>query len=301
MKVGFLAFAAVSSLAFFSCGRKMVLESGTEVTSNAKMLRTAADSYAYSAPREAAVYADENLVQEADASFKDSAYEKKLVKTGNVSVAVEKISDSVRDVEKWTEGFGGYISVSSSSERSAWFTVRIPSARFDEAMGSAGNIGKVLSHSVNVEDVSEQYYDLESRMQNKKVMKEKLEGYLKSARDIKDLLQIEKELNSVISEIDGMEGRLKRLSGQVEYSTISLNLSLPSNFNDSGFIFPDFGNGFSDFLSAFISFLFGFVRVLFLVVLCGIPVLAVLCFFYWLLFGRIGLAFKIYRRLKGGK
>ena len=227
--------------------------------------------------------------------------EKKLIKTGNVSLEVTNLAESISKVESWAENFSGYVASSSSSERDAWFSVRVPSADFENAMNSTGSLGKVLSHGMNSEDVSEQYYDLESRIQNKKVMKAKLENYLKSARDIKDLLQIEKELNSVISEIDSMEGRLKRLSNQVDYSTISVSLSLPSNHTDTGFIFPDIGEGFSSFISTFLDFFLGFVKVFFLIVLCGIPILAALSFFYWILFGKVGVVIRLFDLLKRKK
>ncbi len=227
--------------------------------------------------------------------------EKKLIKTGNVSLEVTNLVESISKVEAWAESFSGYIASSSSSERNAWFSVRVPSTDFEKAMNSTGELGKILSHGMNSEDVSEQYYDLESRIQNKKVMKQKLENYLKSARDIKDLLQIEKELNSVISEIDSMEGRLKRLSNQVDYSTISVSIALPSNHTDTGFIFPNIGEGFSAFISTFLNFIMGFVKVFFLIVLCGIPVLAALSFFYWILFGNVGLVIRLFDLLKKKK
>ena len=227
--------------------------------------------------------------------------EKKLIKTGNINLEIENLSESILKVEEWISSYGGYISNSSNSEKNAWFNIKIPSSKFDDAMNSACSLGKVLNHSENTEDVSEQYYDLESRLQNKKTMKSKLEGYLSNAKDIKDLLEIERELNSVISDIDSMEGRLKRLSNQVEYSTITINLQLPSNHSENGFIFPDLKNGFSNFLSNFLNFLIGFVKVFFLVILCGIPILAAIAFFYWLLFGRIGLILKLYKWLKKQK
>ena len=227
-----------------------------------------------------------------------NAVEKKLIKTGNLSIETDNLEKSVAAVEAWAKGFGGFVSNSSCNERNAWFSVKVPSARFDEAMNSTDGIGRVLSHGTNIDDVSEQYYDLESRIKNKKIMKAKLEGYLSQAKDIKDLLQIERELNTVISNIDSMEGSLKRLSNQVQYSTISVNVSLPSHHDEHGFVFPDLKNGFSDFISLILEFFVGFFRILLIVIICGIPILAAIALFFWLLFGKIGIIRKLYNKLK---
>ena len=300
MKFKFILICSALSLFFVSCGKNSTEKTSLRANSFKKMglsQNVALDSVSY---EDSFVGAEESLPM-ISSQNDASQTEKKLIKTGNINLEIENLSESILKVEEWISSYGGYISNSSNSEKNAWFNIKIPSSKFDDAMNSACSLGKVLNHSENTEDVSEQYYDLESRLQNKKTMKSKLEGYLSNAKDIKDLLEIERELNSVISDIDSMEGRLKRLSNQVEYSTITINLQLPSNHSETGFIFPDLKNGFSNFLSNFLNFLIGFVKVFFLVILCGIPILAAIAFFYWLLFGRIGLILKLYKWLKKQK
>lgn len=300
MKFKFILICSALSLFFVSCGKNSTEKTSLRANSFKKMglsQNVALNSISY---EDSFVGAEESLPMISSQNNAPQT-EKKLIKTGNINLEIENLSESILKVEEWISSYGGYISNSSNSEKNAWFNIKIPSSKFDDAMNSACSLGKVLNHSENTEDVSEQYYDLASRLQNKKTMKSKLEGYLSNAKDIKDLLEIERELNSVISDIDSMEGRLKRLSNQVEYSTITINLQLPSNHSENGFIFPDLKNGFSNFLSNFLNFLIGFVKVFFLVILCGIPILAAIAFFYWLLFGRIGLILKLYKWLKKQK
>ena len=305
MKIKTFLLTALVAVTLLSCSKKTdsfmysdmasdaapMLASRASNGTNAKMTSNSVD-YAAEEGSVYPEYGSDSLVNQS---------EKKLIKSGNVSLEVSVLSDAVKQVEDWAGSLEGYIANSQISEDNAWFSVKVPAKNFDSAMNSAGSIGKVLNHSVNTDDVSEQYYDLESRIENKKVMKNKLENYLKEAKDISDLLKIEKELNSVISDLDSMESRLKRLSNQVEYSTISVNLSLPVNHNESGFIFPNLKNSFSNLISYFLNFLVGFVKVFILVILCGIPVLAAVAFFYWLLIGRVGLLIKLHNWLKGRK
>lgn len=308
MKLRTVLFCLFTSFFFISCSNS------TSSTQNASGIRklstmglskkmystTVVDSYD-TATMESAIYNDAKTFSYNNKQNLPNQTQKKLIKTGNVNLEIQNLDDSIKKVEEWITNFDGYIANSSNTDKDAWFTVKIPSEKFDEAMNSTCNLGKVLNHSENTEDVSEQYYDLESRIQNKKIMKANLEKYLKDAKDIKDLLEIEKELNSVISELDSMEGRLRRLSTQIDYSTISINLLLPANHSEKGFIFPDVKNGFSDFLSNFLNFLLGFVKVFFCIILFGIPILAAVAFFYWLLFGRVGLILKLHNWLKKQK
>ena len=233
-------------------------------------------------------------------AFSDSPsdlQDRKLVKTGSVTLEVESLSAADSAIEKWCASFGGYISDSSSWQTNANYTVKIPSGRFDDAMKTAGNLGILREHSISTQDVTEQFYDLQTRLSNKKVMRDNLRKYLSQAKDVKDMLQIEKELNSVISDIEFMEGRMKRLSNQIDYSTISVSVQLPYGKTETGFSFPDAGEGTRKFISNTVSFFLLCITSLFYVIVCGIPVLAVLGFLFWLLWGKIGLLKKLYRWL----
>lgn len=300
MKTKFILICSALSIFFISCGKTSTNQTLSR-TSNLKKIGLSQNTTIDSVVYEDSFVENKETLSMGSVQIKNNQSEKKLIKTGNISLEIENLPESISKVEEWVSNYDGYISTSSNSEKNAWFNIKIPSTKFDDAINSVCSLGKVLNHLENTEDVSEQYYDLESRLQNKKTMKSKLENYLKNAKDIKDLLEIERELNSVISEIDSMEGRLKRLSNQVEYSTITINLQLPSNHSENGFIFPDLKNGFSNFLSNFLNFLLGFVKVFFLIILCGIPILAAIAFFYWLLFGRVGLILKLYKWLKKQK
>lgn len=225
-------------------------------------------------------------------------YERKLIKNGNISIEVSVLSEAESAVEAWCKSYGGFISTSDFNERGAWFNVRIPAAKFDEAMEAVGKLGVVKSKGSSVQDVSEQFYDLQGRLENRKLLRAKLKNYMEKTSNIADLLKIETELNNVQSEIESMEGRFKRLSGQIEYSTISVNVMLPYNTTERGFEFPDFGEGVRIFGANVMKFFASLVTWIFYIIVCGIPVVAVLSLLFWLLFGRVGLLIKLYEKLK---
>ncbi|MEL7147867.1 MAG: DUF4349 domain-containing protein, partial [Bacteroidota bacterium] len=69
---------------------------------------------------------------------------------------------------------------------------------------------------------TERYYDLKSRIKNKKALEERYLDLLKKARDMKDILQIERSLNEVRTDIERLQGQFNYLSKQVQLSTIQL-------------------------------------------------------------------------------
>ena len=223
--------------------------------------------------------------------------ERKLIKRGNVNIEVQNLKNAQESVEKWCKDFGGYIESFYENTNSANFNLRIPSVKFDEALNSVGEFGTVKSKNISTQDVSEQFYDLQGRLATKKVMKERLQKYLTQAKDVKDMLQIEKELNNTISEIESMEGRMKRLSGQIEYSSVNIFLELPYRTSDEGFVWPDFLQGFREFLSNCVDFFVGLFGIMVYAIVFGVPIIAVLAFLYWLLIGKKGLLIKLFKKL----
>lgn len=224
--------------------------------------------------------------------------DRKLIKTGSISLEVEQLASAEEAVLEWCQSFGGYVASSFNHETNAAFTVRIPAVHFDAAMAAAGNLGRVRSRNVSTQDVSEQFYDLQTRLDTRKILRDRLQAYLTQAANMEDLLGIERELNSTLTEIESMEGRMRRLSNQIDYSTITVDLQLPYRTTDQGFQWPSLDRNVRRFLSNVVDFFVDFVAIVLYIVIFGVPILALVAFLYWLLLGRMGLLKRIFKRLK---
>ncbi len=224
--------------------------------------------------------------------------DRKLIKTGSISLEVEQLAATEEAVLAWCQSFGGYVASSFNHETNAAFTVRIPAVRFDDAMAAAGNLGRVRSRNVSTQDVSEQFYDLRTRLDTRKILRDRLQSYLAQAKDMEDLLHIERELNSTLTEIESMEGRMRRLSNQIDYSTITVDLQLPYRTTDQGFQWPSLDRTVRRFLSNVVDFFVDFVAIVLYIIIFGIPILGLVVLLYWLLLGRVGLLRKIFKGLK---
>ncbi len=296
-------FLGLTFVVFAGCSKKSAISYDYAAEESAPMY---ADSVA--APRLAMSKKMAATSNSAERNFSGSAngsgaaetgVERKLIRNGDISLEVSDLEKTQAAIEDWVKEFGGYISSSNNGEKSSSYTVRIPSEKFDSAMDAVGALGTLKNKNISTQDVSDQFYDLQSRLETKKVLREKLNGYLRQANSMQDILKVESELNSVQSDIESMEGRLKRLTSQIDFSTISVYVTLPyKSVQGGGFELPNLGDGFRHFVSNIILYFGGFVAVIFYVIICGIPLVAVLAFLFWLLFGKVGLLVKLYNKLK---
>ena len=287
------------------CSKKSAAGYSAPRVNGMKESKLSMKSFSSGARADSMVYNDavQYEMAEESADFDNSRvpnaeYERKLIRTGNVTLEVKTVSDAEEKINAWAKNLGGYITNANTWENGAGFTVRVPAERFDDAMAQAGEFGRVTNRSVSSQDVSDNYYDLQSRLQTKYILRDKLTGYLNQAKDIKDLLEIERQLNSVLEDIDSTEGRFKRLSGQIDFSTIYINMQFEHGKDESGIILPDVKNSWNEFVSTVIAFFWGLLKVIFYIVIFGIPLLAIAAFLFWLLFGKIGLLVRLFKKLK---
>lgn len=146
-----------------------------------------------------------------------------LIWKAHLSIEVWSVSNAVNDAITMAERQGGFVEKKSDrGEVAASMTLRVPAKTFKTTLSALEPLGTVTYRNIEGEDVTEQYIDVEARLKNKIVLRDRLQQLLDKATDVKDVLAIETELNRVQGDIDSMEGRIKALKGQVEFATITL-------------------------------------------------------------------------------
>ena len=216
---------------------------------------------------------------------------RKFVHTAEMEVEVKNLSESEKAVDEALRLFDGYAETRRSRDSGIHFRLRVPVANLDALIGRISELGRVRSHSANIQDVTETYYDLEGRLRNKRLLEERYRQHMKQASTIEDILKVERALSETSTEIEGMEGGFRQLSGLIDLAAVSVNLRPERSADPSrpGFgqslkkLFLNFGDGLQVILLAAIGFL-----------LYGVPIAAILLFLWWLLFGRIGMLRRLF-------
>lgn len=154
-----------------------------------------------------------------------------LIRNGFASVRVDSLEAAmaaVRDLATRLGGSIGNVSMSSGEfeVRSATLELRVPSERFDEAMGGLAPLGRVEHSSTSVQDVGEEFVDLNARMATSRRLEQRLIDLLANRTGrLEDVLAVERELARVRQEIERTEGRLRYLGARVAMSTINVTVS----------------------------------------------------------------------------
>jgi len=159
--------------------------------------------------------------------------ESMLIRTGAASIEVKQLDPAVIKVKQIASQLGGYIANSSMAGgrdqvRSATLELKIPAAKYDQAIGGLGDIGKVESVNTNVEDVGEEYVDISARVSNARRLEERLVNILATRTGkLQDVLAVERELARVREEIERYEGRMRYLRTRAAMSTLSITVHEP--------------------------------------------------------------------------
>lgn len=156
----------------------------------------------------------------------DAVRERMLAWKASLSVEVADVTNAALRAVALAEQNGGYLeSRSDHSYGGTSLKLRLPAPAFTNAIGALEALGRVESRSVESEDVTEQYVDVEARLKNRIVLRDRLRKLLDQATEVKDVLAIETELNRVQGDVDSMEARIKALKGRVDYAVLDLHLS----------------------------------------------------------------------------
>jgi hypothetical protein len=215
-----------------------------------------------------------------------------VIKTASLNVEISNYEEALAQIQKIAAQYGGYLISSTtqtlaSNVKSGNVTIRIDARNFETALQELKKLAqKVEQESVQGSDVTEEFYDLTARLENKRKAEKRYQEILASAKTTKDILEVEQALTNVREEIERLEGRKRYLEDQIALSTITINLHEPYPLMASG----QYGflakmrrgiengvSGFSDVLSACLTF-----------AIAGIPVFVLLFVLIW--------AVKRYRR-----
>ena len=174
--------------------------------------------------------AEEFIVYDEESSLgssQETQYQKKIIKTGFLTYSVDDVAIEYDRIMTLLQKNKGYVSAESESrggDRVNYnLTLKVPPQHFDSLLIAITRQQKVDSKSVNINDVTANYYDIQSRIENKKKLELRYQDILKKAVSVKDILEVERNLNQVRLEIESLEGELKLLNFQINYSTIDLS------------------------------------------------------------------------------
>lgn len=143
-----------------------------------------------------------------------------IIYTATMQVSVFNLKDANERAEAMPSKYGGYVQNMSGS----YFVMRIPSAKLRTAMDEIAGLGIVDARTLDAQDVTEEFLDIETRITVLEGTQKQMLELLTKARTVEEALQVRQALDSITMELEVLKGRLRRLESLTEFSTLTVNL-----------------------------------------------------------------------------
>ena len=149
-----------------------------------------------------------------------SANKRIMTYSANLSLQVSSLKEVDEKVKQIVTAEEGFLAQSSSGEKYYSASIRVPAERLNQTINKLSELGEVSSKSVNAQDVTNTYVDLEAKIKNLTALRDRYRLVLEKAKDMKDILAVEQELNRVQGEIEQLETQLRGVKEHVRYSNL---------------------------------------------------------------------------------
>lgn len=206
-----------------------------------------------------------------------SEFAAKIIKTVNMNTETKEYDNAISELNRLISEHGGFVESSSANgqsldysgvyRRSAKYTVRIPAEQLESFLSASQQLLNVTySHSTS-ENITAEYYDIQSRLEVLRTERDALNGMLEKATDVDSMLSIRDRLYNVIEEIESYETRLRVYDSLVSYSTVHLTVDEVVEYTRVKVEEPTWGErlveafkeSWQDFAKGFQNFTVGFL------------------------------------------
>ena len=267
--------SAVLLLSLFGCGASMNSGAPTDMQTNSfafsdqnkSELGMGFDSAAPMEPESAAP--GYNAVEAPASSLPENV---KMIYRGYLYLESTAFDEAVEGLNQLVAQMGGYFESSElnnySPYRSACYVVRVPSAKYNAFCGQVGGLAQLNSQRHTTENVSEAYYDTESRLLTQRTKLERLQELLAKAENMEDIITLESAIAETELQIEYLTGSLRKFDALVDYATVEVSLEEVYQLSEQeqpvvGFgakLAEAFKTGTSRFVNDLESFALGFAR-----------------------------------------
>lgn len=159
--------------------------------------------------------------------------ERLIIREGSLSMAVENTLNTRQQIESLVSEYalqGAFVVAANeyggtSGRPSISMTIRVPSSQFEDVMNRLAAMAvQVNSRNETAADVTEEYVDLQGRLEALQTGRDRLLDIMRNADTTEALLQAEAQLTIREAEIEAIQGRLQYLRGAAALSRISIDL-----------------------------------------------------------------------------
>lgn len=189
----------------------------------------------------AAAHGDSGAVARASNDGRDgqvhaAAAQRRRIRDADVGLIVDDESDiepAISRIGNSAEALGGYLVHASSRSVS----VKVPEDKLDVALTWLDGVGEISHKNIQTRDVTAEYVDLGIRIDNLQRSRKRLQALLDQGGNVKDLVEVERELRRVTSELESLYGQRRLLENQTTFATMSVTFKNRVSPGPVGWVF----------------------------------------------------------------
>jgi len=167
--------------------------------------------------------------QTAENSGSKEMTDRKVTKNADIDCSADDVSEKYQSILSWLKKNGGYEFSQSMTVHDEYKTInavlKIAPEKLDDFIGFIDKNTEVINLKISSTDITEEYFDTQIRLKQKKAMLDRYYVMLEKAVSVDEMLLIQKDINALIEDIESMEGKLIFWDKQVNESTVILSVS----------------------------------------------------------------------------
>jgi hypothetical protein len=156
----------------------------------------------------------------------EAADTRKIIWNASLDIEAEDAAGLHRNLATRASELGGYEYTNSIQHYETYSVVRstykVPPRHIHDFIAYAGEGGKVINSSLGSEDITESYFDAAQRLQTKRATLEPYYRLLADAKNLDEVIKIQRIIDGVTEEIESLEGRLRVWDVLTDMATVSI-------------------------------------------------------------------------------
>lgn len=173
------------------------------------------------------VYDEGDVITQNLTPQPEGLQEQKIIKTARLVYEAPEIEATHTKIIQLANQYKGFVQSDNSGKSYNRIyrnmVIRVPTENFQAFIdGVSEGVSYFDQNNVSRQDVSEEFVDLNARLKAKRELENRYLELLKQAKNVKEMLEIERELSNIREEIEAKQGRLNYLESQVSMSTVTI-------------------------------------------------------------------------------
>ncbi|MDO4466130.1 MAG: DUF4349 domain-containing protein [Bacillota bacterium] len=195
-------------------------------------------------------YISEDLIMEevetGTTNYKNSQKQSKLIITSTIEMETLNLDEVIQKINTFTKSNDGYTQYSNIykdylNQRIYSATIRVPSESFDQYIVSIKELANVTSYSQSVDDITEEYFDIEARIDSLEAEKKRVTEFYEKAQTVEELTTVEQRLSEIDYELNSYKNQKKNFDTLTNYSTLNIYVQETKVYTETK---DDFGSRF---------------------------------------------------------